>query len=172
MRPDPGAEVLDVVDAANRVIGQATRAEIHARGLRHRAVHMLVLNTAGHIYVQRRALSKDSQPGLWDTSAAGHVDHGEDWEAAARRELAEELGLADVALEALGELPASADTGHEFVRVYRCEVSAEPRPDPHEIMDAGWWSPEALAAWMARRPGDFTAAFHAVMRCHAGGDAP
>jgi len=172
MLPDTGAEVLDVVDAANRVIGRATRAEIHARGLRHRAVHMLVVNPAGDIYVQRRALSKDSQPGMWDTSAAGHVDHGEDWEAAARRELDEELGLADVDLEPLAELPASPDTGQEFVRVYRCRVSAEPRPDPQEIMDAGWWSPAALAAWMARRPGDFTAAFHAVMRCHEAGSAP
>ncbi|MEQ8663197.1 MAG: NUDIX domain-containing protein [Gammaproteobacteria bacterium] len=164
MPPDPGREVLDVVDAANRVIGHATRAEVHARGLLHRAVHMLVLNPAGDIYVQRRALDKDCQPGLWDTSAAGHVDRGEDWAAAARRELAEELALTGVALELLGELSASAATGNEFVRVYRCRSAREPRPDPHEIMDAGWWREAALADWMARRPDDFTAVFHTVMR--------
>jgi 16S rRNA (adenine1518-N6/adenine1519-N6)-dimethyltransferase len=130
---------------------------------------MLVLNGAGEVYVQRRALSKDSQPGLWDTSAAGHVDCGEDWDAAARRELAEELALTDVVLERLGELPASDDTGQEFVRVYRCCSVQAPRPDAGEIMDAGWWSETALAEWMARRPGDFTAAFHAVMRLHRAG---
>ncbi|MCB1748096.1 MAG: NUDIX domain-containing protein [Gammaproteobacteria bacterium] len=162
MPPDPGAELLDVVDAADVVVGQATRAEIHRRGWRHRAVHIVVSNPQGEVFVQRRALSKDCQPGLWDTSAAGHVDHGESYAAAAARELAEELGLVEETLEAWWSLAASPDTGQEFVHVYRCCSTRQPRPDPGEIAASGWWTPAALAAWMTARPQDFTAAFRAI----------
>ncbi|MGE0486914.1 MAG: NUDIX domain-containing protein [Gammaproteobacteria bacterium] len=158
----PAEEILDVVDAADVVVGQATRAEIHRRGLRHRAVHIVVSNPRGEVFVQQRALSKDCQPGLWDTSAAGHVDHGESYDAAAERELAEELGLVGEALEPWWSLVAGPLTGHEFVRVYRCCTMGEPRPDPLEIAASGWWTPAALSAWMTARPQDFTAAFRAI----------
>ncbi|MGR8922094.1 MAG: NUDIX hydrolase, partial [Gammaproteobacteria bacterium] len=61
------AERLAVVDGRDRVVGYATRAEVHARGLRHRAVHVLVSRDDGAVYVQRRAEHKDCAPGLWDT---------------------------------------------------------------------------------------------------------
>jgi isopentenyl-diphosphate delta-isomerase len=162
MPPDPADELLDVVDAGDVVVGQATRAEIHRRGLRHRAVHIVVSNPRGEVFVQQRALGKDCQPGLWDTSAAGHVDHGETYDAAAVRELAEELGLAGETVEPWWSLTAGPLTGQEFVQVYRCCTRHEPRPDPDEIAASGWWTPAALAAWMAARPEDFTAAFRAI----------
>lgn len=164
--PDDGAELLDVVDAGDRVIGAATRAEVHARGLRHRAVHVLIRHPDGRLYVQRRALHKDCAPGLWDTSAAGHVDRGEDPCAAAVRELAEELALEDVALEPWFALPASVLTGQEFVRVFRGECADEPVPDPGEIAEAGWRDVEALAAEVATRPDAFTGTFRVILARH------
>ncbi len=69
------------------------RSEVHARGLRHRAVHVLVFNSRGEIFLQKRSMKKDRQPGVWDSSCSGHVDAGENYEATAVRELREELGL-------------------------------------------------------------------------------
>ena len=70
-------ELLDVVDDNDEVIAIKTRGEIHARGLMHRSVHILVFNSRGEVFLQKRSLSKDEQPGKWDSSAAGHVDSGE-----------------------------------------------------------------------------------------------
>ena len=86
-------ELFDVVDAHDRVTGQMSRREVHARGLRHRAVHILVVNRAGQVFLQKRSMAKDLFPGTWDSSAAGHVGAGEDYDGTALRELEEEIGL-------------------------------------------------------------------------------
>ena len=86
-------EMYDVVDSLDRVIGTATRREIHQKGLLHRSVHILVFNSKGELYLQKRSLNKDENPGYWDTSAAGHVNAGEDYMTSAHRELEEELGI-------------------------------------------------------------------------------
>src|SRR5271154_1139776 len=88
-------ELFDVVDLDDQVIGQAPRREVHARKLLHRAIHVLVHDPNGHLFLQRRSLTKDSDPGCWDASCTGHVDAGEDYLIAARRELGEELGWHD-----------------------------------------------------------------------------
>ena len=88
-----GEEWLSEVDEQDVVIGRRRRDEIHRLGLRHRSVHILVFNPGGELFLQRRSLSKDIHPGLWDTSAAGHVDAGEAYERTAWRELGEELGI-------------------------------------------------------------------------------
>src|SRR5712671_919050 len=88
-----GEEIFDVVNQHDEVIGRETRREVHRQGLMHRAVHVLVFNRAGQVFLQKRSLRKDRQPGLWDSSASGHLDSGEDYDACAVRELREELGL-------------------------------------------------------------------------------
>ncbi len=158
-------EIFDVVDAADRVVGQASRSEVHARGLRHRAAHVLVFDQAGRVYVQRRALTKDCSPGLWDTSAAGHLDRGEDYPAAARRELSEELGVTtSESLEFVCTIEASPDTGWEFIRVFAVITEAPVRPDPVEIIDGRWLAPSALGRWLADEPQMFTGSFHRIWR--------
>lgn len=158
-------EVLDVVDADDVVVGAATRGEIHRHGHRHRAVHVLVYDASGKIYVQRRSWTKDCSPGLWDTSAAGHVDRGESYADAAQRELAEELGVVSAdPLQLLFALAAAPATGNEFVRVYRALTDAPVVPDPLEIIDGRWLEPAALEHWLAREPRAFTRTFHLIWR--------
>jgi len=156
-------EIFDVVNDVDEVIGTATRAEVHAKGLRHRAVHILVFNRSGEIYLQKRSLDKGCSPGLWDTSAAGHVESEESYALAAGRELHEELGLPeDTVLEELFKLSASSATGFEFVHVFRCVATTIVVPDPVEIMEGRWIEPHSLARWIARDRSEFTTTFQEI----------
>ncbi len=138
-------ELLDVVDENDVVIAVKTRGEIHAEGLMHRAVHILVFNSNGEIFLQKRSMSKDEQPGKWDSSAAGHVDSGESYIECARREITEELGIvADLPMETLFKLTASALTGNEHCMVYRYIFNGQMVLQADEIDDGRWVTPEAL----------------------------
>jgi isopentenyl-diphosphate Delta-isomerase len=148
------------VDADDRVVGRATRREVHARGWRHRAVHVFCVNAAGEVFLHQRSLTKDSYPGKWNSSCAGHVDAGEDYDAAVRRELGEELGLRpEAAPRPLLKIEARQETGMEFVWIYRVEAEGPFALNPDEIQRGGWHAPEAVDAWVARSSGDFAESF-------------
>lgn len=152
-------EVFDVVNERDEIVGQRPRSEVHQLGLMHRAVHVLVFNAAGQLFLQKRAMRKDRQPGLWDSSASGHVESGEEYEACAVRELAEEIGLCLNAVpQRLFKLAACADTDQEHVWVYRCEAEGPFRLDSHEIERGGWFTPDEVTNWIAERPQDFASA--------------
>jgi isopentenyldiphosphate isomerase len=89
-----GDEQVDLVDEHDQVIGQASRREVRRANLLHRGVGIVCRNSAGQIYVHRRTDSKDVFPGMYDASVGGVVASGERYRDAARRELAEELGIA------------------------------------------------------------------------------
>lgn len=153
-----GDELFDVVDENDQVISQATREHVHQHGLRHRAVHLFVYNRAGELFLQKRSLLKDVHPGAWDSSAAGHLDAGEDYESAARRELREELSL-EGEVEKLAELPATPRTGYEFVHLFRAQAQGKIRWPASEIEFGQFFPPELIARWIESRPGDFAGGF-------------
>ena len=155
---NPATEIFDVVDEENRVIGQASRAEVHDRDLRHRAVHLLVSNRAGEIFLQKRSHLKDREPGKWDSSAAGHLDAGEEYAVAARREIQEELGVEE-AVEFAGKLPASERTGHEFVEIYTAQSEGPFQLHPLEIETGAFFSRAQIDCWLEQRPQDFAPGF-------------
>lgn len=132
-------ELLDVVNELDQVIATRRRGDIHALGLMHRAVHILVFDAAGEVFIQQRSLRKDENPGLWDSSAAGHVDSGETYLDCAHRELEEELGVTTrPALAELFRLAPRKSTGMEHCRVYRCNYDGEIRLQREEV-DQGIW---------------------------------
>ena len=152
-------ELLDVVDEQDNVIAVRRRGEIHAEGLMHRAVHILVFNSGGDLFLQKRSQSKDEQPGKWDSSAAGHVDSGEEYLDCARREIGEELGIvADQPMQALFKLPASALTGNEHCMVYRYCFDGPMVLQAEEIDDGLWIDPVAMDQRVADRDPDLTEA--------------
>ena len=156
-------EIFDVVDASDAVIGRGSRREIHAQRLRHRAAHILVFNSLGELFLQKRALNKDSSPGLWDSSAAGHVNSGEGYDACARRELAEELGLVPAEpLLRLFKLDSCAGTGEEFVWVYRVRAEGPFVLNALEIDAGDWFAPGAVSAWIEERPGELSPIFRMI----------
>lgn len=166
-------ELFDVVDEHDRVTGQATRRAVHANGWRHRAVHVLVFDRAGHVFLHKRSQSKDLFPGLWDSSCAGHVGAGEDYDGTARRELEEELGLrpAQDPVQIL-QLPAQPMTGWEFVRVYRLEHDGPFRLDPDEIECGAWFAPTDVDRWLAERPDEVAPALRLIWSALSDGSGP
>ncbi len=166
---DSQAEIFDVVDADDRVVGVASRGKVHAENLRHRAIHILVFNAKGELFLQKRSAWKDKHPGKWDSSAAGHLDSGEAYETAARRELAEELGLAKTVAAALpledaGGLAASPETGWEFIRLYRARHDGPFTWPAAEIEWGGFFPVSVVADWIAAHPEDFAPGF---LKCWA-----
>jgi len=132
-------ELLDVVDMEDKVIDVRTRGDVHRLGLMHRSVHILIFNTPGELFIQKRSMSKDSNPGLWDSSAAGHLESGEDYLDCAIRELGEELGIEVAApLESLFRLPANQMTGMEHCAVYRCVTDGPFHLQKDEIDEGRW----------------------------------
>lgn len=155
-----GDEWFDVVNERDEVVRRATRREVHATGLWHRAVHVLVFDAAGRVLLQKRSMLKDLSPGLWDSSCSGHLDAGEDYDAAAVRELAEEIGVRVAAEpERWFRLTACEETGWEFVWVYRLKYDGPIALDPLEIQYAEWVEPAAVSARISARPGEFCASF-------------
>lgn len=157
--PQNGDELFDVVSSDDKVLRQERRDVVHAEALLHRAVHVFVLNKRGELFLQKRSRYKDVHPGLWDSSAAGHLDAGEDYAAAAGRELEEELGQEPVELSRIARIPPSEATGWEFVELFRSRQSGPVRFPCSEVEAGLWLPPEEIEAWMARRPGDFASGF-------------
>jgi 16S rRNA (adenine1518-N6/adenine1519-N6)-dimethyltransferase len=151
-------EQFPVVDENDEVLRSATRSEVHGNNLRHRAVHILIFNQVGDMYLQLRSRWKDRHPLKWDSSAAGHVTAGENYDETARRELKEELGV-DVSLERIFRLTASARTDHEFVWGYRGVISGDVVPNKCEIERGVFFSSAVIDGWTSARPGDFAPGF-------------
>ncbi|MDP1667330.1 MAG: NUDIX domain-containing protein [Methylobacter sp.] len=157
-------ELLSVVNENDCVIGTCARHIIHATGLRHRAVHILVFNEQGQLFLQKRSMKKDLNGGLWDTSAAGHVDAGEDYDISAIREIEEELGITESALEPLFKLSATAAIGMEFIQVYRCIHNGPFNLAPDEIDEGDWFSVAEIAERIAADDRLLTETFKTIWR--------
>ena len=157
--PQKDDELFDVVDEQDRVLRQATRAEVHEQGLIHRAVHILVFNKNRDCLLQKRSMLKDRHPGVWDSSAAGHLDAGENYEDAARRELQEELGICDAQLIPLSALPPTPATGMEHVALYAARYDGRVHYPAAEISAVQPFPAELIDTWLARRPQDFASSF-------------
>ena len=151
-------ERFPVVDEHDRKIRDATRSEVHENNLRHRAIHVLIFNQKGEVLLQKRSPWKDRHPCLWDSSAAGHVSTDEEYDATARRELAEELGV-ETELNRLAKISASERTGEEFIWLY-CGQSGGPFHFPREEIDAVQFFPiEVVDKWNAQKPEEFAPGF-------------
>jgi isopentenyldiphosphate isomerase len=168
-------EWFDVVNERDEVVGRKLRREVHAHGWLHRAVHVLVFNRAGQVFLQKRSMRKDMSPGLWDSSCSGHLDAGEDYDTAVVRELREELGLLAelgggnrgvgaprLQLERRLRVEACAETGQEFVWVYRVEAEGPFTLCPDEIDGGEWIAPDELNRRIAAGPDDYCPAFRLI----------
>jgi len=140
---------------------------VHGNNLRHRAVHILIFDHAGDVYLQQRSRWKDRRPLKWDSSAAGHVTAGESYDETARRELEEELGI-NVPLEKILKLPESAGTEQEFVWLYRGRIHSHPIVNRSEIETGAFFPPAIIDGWVAARPENFAPGFIECWKVYRG----
>ncbi len=120
------AEFFDIYNEAGTHLGTALRSECHGNpALIHCTAHVVVIHPqTGCILLQKRRPDKDIQPGKWDTAVGGHLDAGESFETAARRELAEELGFTgDAQLHHLFDSKIRNRIESENVRVFKTELA-------------------------------------------------
>ena len=130
-------ELVDIVDDDDIVVATVTRSEMRSRRLQHRSVGIAVISTDGRLLIHRRSLAKDIWPGWWDIAAGGVVAAGETYEAAARRELEEELGIeGDV--EFLGQSRYVDDAVAEICRGYRVVHDGPFEFSDGEVSEVRW----------------------------------
>lgn len=152
-----------VVDENDTPIGAASKQEIWQKGLWHRIVRIMVEDVEGNILLQKRADTLQLYPGRWDDSAAGHVDEGEDYDDAANREMAEEIGLENVKLEDFGEYKCQIKfewrTMNRYTKVYRIIVdpqTAEFKTNPEEVSELKWFTLAEAKALVKNQPDHVT----------------
>jgi isopentenyldiphosphate isomerase len=130
-----------------------------------------VVNKKGAVFLHQRSLAKDTFPGLWNSSCAGHVAAGDDYDETAVRELEEELGLkmaaagfGDPALQPMRllKIDACKETGEEFVWIYRVVAEGPFTLNKAEIQKGGWYAPAAIDRWLEKRPAEFAASFRFI----------
>lgn len=160
-------EIFDVVDSNDNVVGQATRREVHARGLLHRAANIFVFNSHGQLLLQMRSEFKDEYPRCWTSSASGHLDAGETYAEAATRELTEELGLRSP-LEYLTTLPAGPETANEFSALFRTVCDDPPEINRDEIDSVEFFDLGELATMVDTNPEHFTPPFRKLFAWYRG----
>lgn len=139
------SQPIQIVDEQDNPTGSATKQEAWDQGLIHRVVRVMIENSKGQVLLQHRTPTKDLFPNCWDNSAAGHVDFGEDYKAAAIRELQEELGLEGLSLAELGRYRSDEIwKGHQLNRFTRCyKVVADITPaklEASKVDDARWFT--------------------------------
>lgn len=150
MRSDNSQEMFPLVDEAGNVVGAATRGECHGGSLLlHPVVHLHVFRSTGELFLQRRPLWKDIQPGMWDTSVGGHIDLGEDVATALRREAREELGMTDFTPRRLMQYVFRSARERELVFVHATTYDLPLHPS--DELDGGrWWSTDDIRAHLGR----------------------
>lgn len=140
---------MDVVDEYDRVQRTVTRVEMRAGRLRHRCTFVLVQDPADRVLVHLRAPTKDMWPSRWDLAAGGVVTAGEDWEAAAARELAEEVGVTGVPLEPVGSGRYEDADVAEVARMWRVRWDGPVTFADGEVVEARWVTVDELRELLA-----------------------
>ena len=133
-------ERVQLVDAANRPCGSASRSMMRRYRLWHRATYVFVRNARGELCVQERTLTKEVFPGDYDLATGGVVGAGEAVAIAARRELAEELGIESVRLVPCFEFRFAEQGNHVFGSAFLVDYDGPLRLQAEEVASARWMS--------------------------------
>ncbi len=138
-------EWFPVVLPSGLVVGRAGREYCHggAKPL-HPVVHLHIIDRFSRIYLQKRSMSKDIQPGKWDTAVGGHVSYGENILEAVYREASEELRFTDFNPFYLESYEFESETERELVSIFAAVGNYELHPDHDEVDDGKWWELEEI----------------------------
>jgi isopentenyldiphosphate isomerase len=133
--------MFQLVDRDGAPAGQAPREECHGNPrLVHLVIHLHVFDPSGRLFLQKRSIAKDTNPGLWDTSVGGHVTAGEPVEHAVLREAREELAIDAAGAVFLYSMLNENDFESEYARCYSLTWSGAIHPDPGEIEEGRFFT--------------------------------
>lgn len=149
------SEVVALVDPDGNVIGSAARDVVRRDNLRHAATAVLVRNSSGEIYLHRRADSKDWAPGFHDCAAGGLLQHGEEPEQSAARELVEELGIRGTPMRSLGTSLYEDGSTRCFAHCYETTWDGPVTHTDDEVVWGEWVSLQALDMLLGQPDFDF-----------------
>ena len=133
-------EWFPVVEPSGLVVGRAARQYCHsgAKPL-HLVIHIHIIDRMSRIYLQKRSMLKEIQPGKWDTAVGGHVAYGESILEAVYREASEELGLMNFNPVYIETYEFESPIEREMVNVFAAVGSYELKPDLDEVDEGRWW---------------------------------
>ena len=159
-----------LVDGGDVEIGTADKLDAHRRGLKHRAISVLVRNADGALLLQRRSAGKYHSGGLWANACCSHPRPGENAAVAARRRLNQEMGV-DCALAPLfvTQYRANVSDGlieDEVVHVFGGTFDGPVKPDPAEASEWKWIAFSELEADMRARPQAYAVWFRHYLAAH------
>ena len=142
---DNKQELCPVVDEDGNILGSVSRGEAHSGSkILHPVVHLHLFNSRGELYLQQRPDWKDIQPSRRDTATGGHIDLGENVDAALRREVREELGIVDFTPESLGHYVFESQRERELVFVHRATYDGPVIPNPDELAGGRFWTRQEI----------------------------
>lgn len=148
---DNSKEIFPIVNEQGHTLGSITRGEAHnGSRILHPVVHLHLFNSQGELFLQRRPMWKDIQPGRWDTACGGHMAYGETPEQALRREVSEELGITDFTPVALGHYVFDSQRERELVYVNKAIYDGIVTPSKEELDGGRFWTRQEIADAMGK----------------------
>lgn len=149
--------LVQLVDEDDKPLGGGTKDDIFKRALLHRIVRVMLFDEDGFVLIQKRLPTTRLFPNCWDNSAAGHVDEGEDYLTAAKRELKEELGL-EVGLKEASYYRAYSEDGDKkldrFTKIYTAIIPNDTKFNlqPEEVAEVKWITQAELVELVDQNP--------------------
>lgn len=144
---EPIEEYLDLVDEHDNVVGNKKRSEIYAENLsNYRVINAFLVNSKGELWISRRTSNKKFYPLCLDVSIGGHVESGESYESALKREACEELNINidKLSYRCLGLLKPKKDNVSSFMKVYEIKMDITPNYNREDFSEYFYFTPIEL----------------------------
>ena len=155
-------EIINLVNADGKVIGNMEKLEVHQKGLLHEAFSIFIFDKNHNLLLQKRAVEKYHSGGLWTNTCCSHPRAGEELEHAIHRRLVEEMGFDVENLKKVYSFTyhVALDKGlteHEYDHVLVGEYSDEIiKPNSSEVCEYKWVSMERLKKDVGENPQNYT----------------
>ena len=164
--PDAASMTIDVVDQLDQPVGTMRRGAALGSGRGFRTAHVFLRDQAGRLLLQQIAPASARHAGRWGSSIAAYVRSGESYLSAARRRLADELGVRDVELRELVKLAIPEEGAHKFTTLFVATDAGTVTSNAADIAALRWVESATIERELAEQPAQFTPTFARLFEVH------